>query len=179
VSTRHVGDELPLNIWRHGKARTVTVKLTPWKALIPNLEYSEAPRYFMLGGIVFQPLSSEFLFSLDDPPPNLMNLYLYDNLVTPERREIVIISNVLKHPVNTGYGEMEGSVVTALNGQQVRDFSHFAILIDQATGPLIRFDTEDGLRIVLDIAKARDSAATIMRSYGMIADRSEDLQKPD
>jgi len=175
IRMRQIGDRLPAEVWRDGKLQKVTWTLNPWRPLVPDMRYSEAPRYFIFAGLVFQPLSLEYLANQEDLPDSLARFYSYENLRTPERSEVVFVSGVLKHPGNKGYEWAEDLYVTHVGGTLLRDFQQLVDLLEAAQGPLVELRTEMGGVIVLDVALARESSDELLRSYGILSDRSEGL----
>jgi len=87
----------------------------------------------MVGGLVFQPLSNEYLqgWAANDRPSHLQDLFLSGH-VTPERDEVVILTQVLADTINTGYdsGWVGAPLVDQVNGVAVRNLHHLVELVD-------------------------------------------------
>jgi hypothetical protein len=61
-------------------------------------------------------------------------------------------------------------------GKRPRDLKELAELIDNATGDYFEVTSEDGLRMVLDLERARLAGPSILERYGVPAARSAGLE---
>jgi S1-C subfamily serine protease len=71
------GDTLQLRILRDGTPMTLPVTLKPSGGLVPRGQYDVTPPYFIFAGLLFQPLSLEYLSTwsdVKDAPPHLLQL---------------------------------------------------------------------------------------------------------
>merc|ERR1712060_354335 len=106
--------------------------LQPAQYLVPRGQFDVRPPFFICGGLVFQPLSNEYLqgWNMSDRPTHLQELFLKGHL-TPQRREVVIISQILADKANAGYesGWIGAPVVLAVNGENIRDLAHLVQII--------------------------------------------------
>ncbi|MFN2427598.1 MAG: PDZ domain-containing protein, partial [Candidatus Binatia bacterium] len=178
IGAQQVGTKLAMSILRSGQAREVEVTLAGSVALVPGRRAGEVPEYFLFGGAVFQPLTGEYFELYDELPPELAPFSDPKAVVTAERRQVVILSAVLPDPVARGYLGWESVVVRSVDGAAPRDLAHLAELVDAASGPYLRVETEGGLVMVLDVNAARDSARRILAKYGIAHDRSANLRRP-
>ena len=96
---------------------------------------------------------------------------LLQNFVTRERREIIVLQQILPHPVNRGYQDWGGETVRLVNGVTPRDLNHLAEIIDQARGKWLRIVTGDGFLLTLDAHLARRASEEILDAYGISEDR--------
>jgi hypothetical protein len=169
--SKQIGETVPVTFLRDGKKLEKTIKLKPHTPLVPGRRTTEWPRYFHFGGIVFQPLSEELL---DDPEavyPDSLSYAVMSNVVTQERREIILIRQVLPHPVNRGYQDWGGETIRLVNGVVPRDLAHLASIIDGAAGRWLHIATGDGGLLTLDAQAARRANDEILESYGLPQDR--------
>jgi len=174
---KQVGARLPMSILREGESRDVEVTLKRSASLVPGRRAGAEPEYFIFGGAVFQPLTGEYFELYDELPPKLAAYASGRDVMTAERRQIVILSTVLPDPVGRGYLDWESVVVRTVNGIVPRDLAHLAEIVDHATSKWLRIETADGLVMVLDIEAAREAAPHILEKYGIPRDRS--VQPPD
>jgi S1-C subfamily serine protease len=179
VARKQVGDEVELRILRDGQrlVRRTTLSQTPM--LVPGPRYDEKPPYFVFGGLVFQPLSLDYIDFLYDWNHDLAWYAYHQYLRTAERREIVLLSQVLAAPVNRGYHDWENEIVASVNGVVPRDLPHLIELVTAAAGPRLTVMTAEGRRLVLDLVRARDASASILDRYGVPADRSPGLREAE
>eukprot|EP00434_Breviolum_minutum_P036406 symbB.v1.2.032253.t1/scaffold3727.1/size51393/6 len=73
----HVGSEVQLDVWRDGQERTLAQVLRPAEHLVPRGQYDTRPRFFIVGGLVFQPLSNEYLqgWAANERPAHLQERF--------------------------------------------------------------------------------------------------------
>ncbi|RMG42608.1 MAG: serine protease [Acidobacteria bacterium] len=178
VRSRQIGEPIELEWLRGGERRRARIELTPHRPLVPGRHTAEVPRYFVFGGILFQPLSYEYLRDYFEDPPAELELWATDrNVVTPDRHELIIIQQVLPDPVNRGYQDWADLVVETVNGVRPRDLDALAELVDTATGEWLAIEVGDGRRMVLPLAEARAARERILRNFGLDDDRSPDLRR--
>jgi len=168
--SHQIGDHIDVRILRDGQEMTKRIELRPHKPLVPGRRTTERPRYLVFGGLVFQPLSRDYLEYFDNAPPNLLSIPGNRN-VTERRQEVILMQRVLPHPVNRGYQSWEDEVVDLVNGIVPRDMKHLAQIIDGAQGRWLRVRMEDGHLITLDLQAARRVHEEILDAYGIAQDR--------
>jgi S1-C subfamily serine protease len=184
IQAHQVGGKLPLEVLRDGKPRKLEVTLNrsmekDW--LIPNDQYDVLPRYYIFGGLLFCPLTVNYLKSwgpnwYDAAPQELVALLGF-NYVTDEREEIVLVSKVLAAPVNQGYQEAANWIVTEVDGGKIRNLKELVDLVEKDADPFVVFKNKWGHQIVLDRAKVRAAQPQILATYRIPEDRSPDLRK--
>lgn len=178
VLTDHrVGDELALDLLRQGERHSLRIRLAPRQALVRHSEYDTLPTYYVYAGMVFQPLSRDLLETWDHwedtAPVELLHAY-HAGIRTDERREVVVLTEVLADEVNVSYDGYTYDSVVAVNGARPRDMRDFVARMDAAEEQVEIRTSTDAL-IVVDVAAARAAAARIMARYRVPGDRSADL----
>lgn len=172
-----VGDALDLVILRKGVRRKVTLKLAPPAPLVPRSQYDRTPTYYIYGGLVFQVLSRDFLSTWDSwwdkAPKEFLHLY-YSGNRTPERQEVVILTQVLADEINVGYEHLYSESIVAVNGRMLRDMVDLVRQLESSRGLVELKTSSDGL-IVLDAEGARGATQRILSRYRISRDRSPDL----
>jgi hypothetical protein len=71
---------------------------------------------------------------------------------------------------------LESLQISKVQGRRVRRLSDLARFVDETDDEFVVFDAADRQRIVIDRQLATDRAETILRRYGVPADRSADLK---
>lgn len=169
--TKQIGETVDVVILRNGQRSKKRLKLEPHNPLVPGRRLTEWPRYYQFGGLLFQPLSEQLIDDADAGYSDAVTFAEVNNLVTKERREIILLGTVLPHPVNRGYQDWGGEVIRLVNGVVPRDLEHLASLIDRAKGSWLRIVTGDGYLITLDLQQARRANKEILLDYGIPVDR--------
>ena len=169
--SKQIGDHVKVKLLRQGKTLDETIELSLHTPLIPGRRTTDKPRYFMFGGLVFEPLSEDLLDEGDGLYSDSAYFAEFENFITKDRREILVLQQVLPHSVNRGYQDWGGETVRLVNGVVPRDLEHLAALIDRAQGKWLRIVTRDGFLITLDADAARAANEPILEAYDVPADR--------
>ena len=178
LGDHYVGDEIAVTVLRRGEVKTLRFELKPYAALVPRSQYDTAPTYFIRGGLVFQPLSLDFLRTWRDwwekSPPEFLHAY-YSGTRTEARNEIVVLTQVLADEINVGYGHFDQTTVVSVNGERPRNMRHFVELVEAAENGL-EIRNSDHCVIALDTQQAAAANPRILERYHVPADRSDDLR---
>ncbi len=179
IQNRQVGDRVELEVKRGGKNQRVTVLLTEkigFAHLVP-LWYEARPRYYILGGLVFQPLSLNYLHSFgggsswfQTAPVELVNTYLNGRLEA-RGREVVLLSQVLADQANVGYHELANNIIKSVDGVSVENFRHFVDLMESGKHPFIQLTSTQGTHLVLTREAVQAATGRIIGKYSIDADR--------
>lgn len=174
------GEKIPFKLMRQGKEITCEVTLThpdPSQAVIEPYTIDKAPRYYILGGLVFQELSRQFLREWGPEwtrkaPERFLYFDAYqDELFKGDpRQRIVIMSNVLPSPCTVGYEELNSLIVTKINGVSLKSLADIEGALAKPVDGFhrIQFDGHPG-EIVIDAKEAADIEPGLMRNYGLPA----------
>jgi hypothetical protein len=164
--SKQIGDSVAVTLLRQGKKIKKTIRLYPHIPLVPGRRTTERPRYLVFGGLVVQPLSEELL---DDEVlyADSKVFALLQNVVTKERQEVLLLRQVLPHPVNRGYQLWGGETIRLVNGVVPRDLDHLAEIIDGAKGKWLRIVMGDGFLLTLDMRAARAANEEILDAHGI------------
>lgn len=177
IKIRHrVGDTISLSVVRDRKP--IDVKLTlshrdDSDNLIPENTEGNPTEYLLCGGILLRELTGQYLQAGTGElragvDARLSNLYITRRM-NPEKPgdRVVILSIVLPDPVNVGYQAFMNSVVTRINGKEVRNMRDVFRIFD-ADGGLARISLQNvGVDLVLDETKADEANDRISRNYGI------------
>lgn len=173
----YTGDTVPFKVQRQGKPMEIKVTMehrAPGDYVIPPYSGDEAPRYYILGGLIFQELSRQYLREwgpnwLKDAPQRFVYLDHYQWELFPEgHRHAVILSQVL--PVNgtIGYDDIGYLTVTKVNGKEVRSLDELAAAAKQPLNGFFQVETvEDPKQIELDPKQVEKDEPTLRDNYGI------------
>jgi S1-C subfamily serine protease len=179
IKRRQLGESVPFLIVRDGSQLTVDMTLDETfqdLCLVPHKIYDRLPRYFVYGGLVFMPLTLNYLESWgSDWYSNALDYlslpYRYNNWRTEDRSRIVVLTYVLPSEVNTGYQSIRNELVTHVNGERVSGFSDMIWLLESAEGEYVEIRTNLNNLIVLNRLEAMEANGEIMARYGIPSDR--------
>jgi S1-C subfamily serine protease len=171
------GDKCRFTILRDGKVMDVEYALEREEQLVPPRTFDKLPSYYIIGGLVIVPLSTNYLDCWGDlakSPRELLN-YLMDGEITDCQNQVVVVSAVLADKVNVGYQDFAAQAVIAVNGIKPKNLKHFISIIEKMTDGFMEIDLENKDKIVLQINAARTASMEILERYRIPADRSSDL----
>jgi len=184
ISRRQTGETVEAAVVRGGKELSVQIPMRPSSDLVPGPRYDAKPAYFIVGGLVFMPLSDE-LIGARGGGFRVRSLSA-DGMPTPERTEVVVISHVLAHEFNRGYHSWSMAPVTRVNGRLIGKLTDLVDAFKTPVGGRHEIECEHysgygdnkGTRIVLEADAAAKVLPAILARYGVPSDRSDDLRKP-
>ncbi len=183
VELRQIGESIPLKIFREGKELTVEVTFTRASGeerLVSREQYGVRPDYYIFGGMVFCPLTKNYLLAWRDwyktAPKNLVYSYQYQDPTDPEE-EVVLVVRVLADDVNRGYHRWSNWIVEYVNGEKITNLKELIHKV-KATGEseFIVFSDRRNSEMVLDRKRAIAAGPGILGRYRIPADRSENLR---
>ena len=177
LSEKFVGDRIPISFKRDGETRVATIELKPRLYLAPRSRYETKPSFFVFSGLVFQPLSQDFLETWNDwwdkAPTDLLQLY-YGGVRTEARQEVVVLSQVLADKLTVGYEAFATEIITEVNGKAPRDLAHLVAMVEASTDA-VQLKTGSGARIYLETSAARGAHQRLLDRYHIPVDRSQGL----
>jgi hypothetical protein len=178
---KQVGEEVKVTVWREGREQT----LSATSRHIARLEnrrnrYGVAPRYVVYAGLVFMPLDTELLKVwgrswITTADRNLVWHHLYREAEDPESadREVVVLTRVLRHAVNSQLDFSGPVAVDEINGVPIRSLADVVKALEGNHERFHRLDFEGMTGIeVLDREKADAAHTEILKQYAIRADRN-------
>ena len=184
IQNKHINDTASIKILREKRILDVVIKLTKpvnFERLVPFERYDVAPTYYILGGLVFEPLTKNYILPLGEAyrsiaPIDLLNYY-YHGKPTEDRREVVVLVKVLADKANVGYHDLENNVISYVNGKKISIMKDLVSAFEEHNRKYHEIVDEQGYIIVLDKKGVDESAQRILRKYKINADRSRDLER--
>lgn len=181
TNSKFYGHEISLCLLRKGEVieNKFILGHSPCVELIPGCEYGKRPTFFIKGGLIFQPLTDNYLKSWGDDwrftaPINLLYYRNY-GVQKKNRCEVVVLARVLPDRVNSGYQDLMNLVVKEVNGNDVGSMIDLVFALETHQGDYYVIRTEEGDEIILDRKKVELSHGALLERYGITRDRSEDL----
>lgn len=177
---RQINDTVDFTVLRNGNK--VKMQLTLSKPihsfrLVPHQLYDVAPEFYIMGGLVFQPLTLNYLqeYGTEESfsyhaPGELLNLYL-NGEQSIGQREVVILTKVLADDVNIGYHGFVNGIIDKVNHNKIK---HMGDLIsafhDKSNGEYHIIEDIRGYKIILDRVNAKQSNNNILKKYKINTD---------
>lgn len=174
----HPGDTVDFRIFREGKILNVPVKMEARdrsKILSESYVVDRAPRYVILGGLVFMELSRPYLqeWGGDWPKEAPQRLVYYDafqNELPSDRDKIVFISQILPSPDTIGYEGLDNLVVSKVNGREIRNLNDLAEAAGHPVDGFQKIELEEDPGVLfLDAASIEANRDQLIRKYALPA----------
>jgi S1-C subfamily serine protease len=171
------GDVVPFRVERNGKPIQLNMTLEHRDAkdyVSPPYNLDQPPRYYVLGGLIFQELSRQYLKEWGptwerSAPQRLVYFDRFQSELFPEgNRCVVILSQVLPADSTIGYDDLAYLTVTKVNGKEIKSLDDLAEAVKQPIDGFIKIETEeDPKQIALDAAQVATEAPNLQENYGI------------
>ena len=174
VERKFKGDTVTLKLLRQSKEMTVSFPLKlPWPYLTQARQYDVHPRFVIFGGLVFQPLSSSFYASLEDPSVTLRYYYtqFLDAELYLQHPEVVVISKTLPDPINTYQDRFINTIIDTINDIKVRTLEDVAAAFDKPDSFFVIRVVGDPQPLVLEAKAVKAARQRILERYGINQER--------
>lgn len=180
ISTRHFsGDTLPVKLYRAGQPLTLDLKLqyhSPRESVIEPYTIDHQPNYYVVGGLVLQELSRQFLKEwgaewYKKAPERFLYYDRYQtDLFHGPRKKIVILSQVLPSPATIGYEGLSYLEVVKINDVPLLSLADVQGALAKPIDGFHKIEFADSPRVIyLDAAAVAEQEPGLLRNYGLTA----------
>lgn len=184
MQKKQINESVNFEILRKGKIKSGNVILTKpvdYERLVQNEQYDKPPTYYVIGGLVFETLTLNYLMEYGsekdwylNAPKELVNFYI-NGEPTEEQREIVVLVKVLADEINVGYHDFVDAVISSVNGVKISRIADLVRGFENNKGEYHVIEDIRGFKMVLNREKVDESRERILKKYKIGADRSTDL----
>jgi S1-C subfamily serine protease len=173
------GDSVPLHIWREGREIELSLPVHFYAAdRAGGYQYLAPPKYYIYGGLVFTPLSLDYLKALGrgstESNSELFYELYYHLAEDPKtaRPEPIVIATVLADAVNANMSIRARSLVNKINGVRIEKMEDAIRAFESNTNKYdyIEYMPHNNVEC-LEHAEVSAARARIMRTYGLASDR--------
>jgi hypothetical protein len=133
-----------------------------------------APLYYVLGGLIFEELSRQYLREwganwMKDAPQRLVYKDRFQSELYPDgKRRVVILTQVLPANTTIGYDDIAYLSVRKVNGKEVKSLADLSEAVKQPVDGFITIETEeDPKQIALDPKQVEAEADALKQNYGL------------
>jgi S1-C subfamily serine protease len=174
----YAGQSVTMTVIRNGQRKQLIIELfrkAPEDYAIEPYTIGKQPRYYILGGLVFEELTRDYLREwganwLKDAPQRLVYYDKYQSELFPEKRKIVFLTQILPTQETVGYEQLNNLVVTKLNGRQILNLDDFAEAAKNPIGGFHKIEfEEDPHEIYLDAKQVEANSAKLQSVYSLPA----------
>jgi S1-C subfamily serine protease len=174
------GESIPLKLWRGGKEMEVSLPMYVYEGdkTVGN-QYGTLPRYYVYGGLVFTPLSLDFMKTFgrnwaDAANAELVYELYYRRHEAPHdtRPEPVLLASVLADPANANLMVRDRAFVDRINGIRITKLEDVIQAFETGKNDqhIIEFMPNHAFEC-LDRVEAEKANAKILQTYGVPKDR--------
>lgn len=183
VQKKYINDWINVRILRNGVVKNVKVKLTVTMnstRLVPFEQYDTPPTYYISGGLVFAPLTKNYLLEWGSQwffsaPSKLLHFY-QNGIRTADKKEIILLSKVLADEINLGYHDIDNVVIEKVNGRPIAGMTDLVRAVEENRDAFHIFEDDSGNKLVLKREMVDKYSGRILETYKIKADRSENLK---
>ena len=173
VERKFKGDAVRFKILRNRKEMQITLRLnSPWPYLMAARRHGRRPRFVVYAGLVFQPLSYNFVKDADIKNPDLLyyySLFLANELYL-ERPEIIVLSKILPNPINADLRPFVNSIIDKINNRKIRTLEDVAAAFKAPTDYDVIRLLGRGRPIVLNRKAVNSAREGILSDYGVLSE---------
>lgn len=174
------GDSIGIKILREGKPIEIELPIyfNETDHLTAN-QYDVPPRYYIHAGLVFTPLSLDYMRTFgndwaDAASADILYELYYRHQEKPEtvRPEPVVLATTLAHPVNANLSVKARVMVDSVNGKKINRLEDLisAIESNEDDFHVIQFVAQKTIECV-DRIKSETAQNEILATYGIASDR--------
>jgi S1-C subfamily serine protease len=140
IEQKQLADKVKLTYYRNGEQKTATAQIALNRPILPySRKFDQQPRYHVFAGLVFVPVSRNFLETwgpawINDIPYYLR--YLFHNSLQlntdRQRKEYVVLSEILADQANAYCGPFRNKVVQSVNDIEIHSLEDLAQVLTKS-----------------------------------------------
>jgi S1-C subfamily serine protease len=174
------GESVPLQVWREGKQTDLSLTVGPYNGdRAAGYQYESLPRYLVYGGLVFTPLSLDYLRTLGRNAAEIASGECYYELYYRKyedpkdaRTEPIVLASILTDAVNANLRVRGRALVDRINGVRIEQLEDVVRAFETSTNhyDFIEFLPHDSFE-TLDHSEVEKVNSKILKAYGIVKDR--------
>jgi S1-C subfamily serine protease len=175
VERKFKGDSVKFRILRDKKEEEVSVTFKEaWPHQLQANQYDIQPRYVLFGGLLFQPLSRNFLetYQTEDLRVRYFYNYFLSDEIYKERPDVIILSAILPDPINTYLGDLRNGIVDEVNGTKIKSLKELSEAFSKPADDYVIKLVGEGRPIVLERAAVEEARGRILARYNVRAEQN-------
>jgi hypothetical protein len=179
ISLQKSGTKVPFDLLRNGKSMHIDVAVSHRAAdsyVIPPYVVGKAPDYYVLGGLVLQELSRDYLkeWGADWQKKAPERLVYYDqyqsDLFHGGIKHLVVLSQVMPTQDSIGYEDLGALVVTKINDIPLTSFADVPKALAHPINGFHKIEFDENPNVIyLDAAQVSAHADDMQNIYGLPA----------
>lgn len=138
------GGFLPLTVFREGHTVKIQLPVQNQREMVIPYLMANNPRYFILGPLVFSQATQDYLERLGSQRPasfgpgtSPLITRRFDKPAFPGEELVIVASPMFPHRITNGYDDANRTVLSEINGIQVKNLRHVMEIIRDNQDPQI------------------------------------------
>ncbi|MEA3187621.1 MAG: hypothetical protein QOD99_1451 [Chthoniobacter sp.] len=178
IASKNDGEKVSFKILRDHAPQTLPVTLIHRVAedyVIEPYTIDRPPKYYVIGGLVLQELSRQYLKEWGEYLKKAPERFVYYDRYQTEifkdaRKKLVVLSQVLPSASTVGYEELNYLVVTKINDVPLTRVDDVARAVANSVNGFHKIEFEENPRVIyLDAKQTAEDEKLLMRNYGLPA----------
>lgn len=181
LTNKFCGDPCEVTILRDGQVMNLTIKLQNPNYLVPEHQWEIMPRYYIFGGLVFIPLTMEYLKDefgkkFYERAPNTLLRPLSEIFASHRGEEVVVLSQILASDLTVGY-DFRNIRLESINDEKVKNLQHVETILNNLglSDPFVRFKFENEVIVVLEREQTLNLHQQILDQHAIASHKSRTL----
>ena len=181
INEKQMWQEVDISYVRDGKTNKITIPLGPFTPLVLPPKFFAKPPYYIYGGLVLTVVSLDLLKSWGPkwweqaPLDVLYYLAGTGRLNDQNRKELVILTQVLPDNINVGYHNYQNEIISKVNGKEIKAFKDLVVILHKQKEKYIIIETENNLRIILNTQNIDKVTDEILKRNNIPFQYSDDV----
>ncbi len=172
------GQTTNVTVFRNGEQKDISVELfrqSPQSYVIDPYVIDRAPRYLVLGGLVFEELSRQYLREwgtnwAKEAPQRFVYYDRFQSELFPEPRKIVFLSQVIPTQDTVGYEQLNYLILKRVNDREIRNLDDLAEAIRSPRNGFQKIEFNEDPRVIyLDAGQTENTAKQLQALYALPA----------
>ncbi len=183
INEKQLWQEAKVTYVRGGEIKSAMITLAPFVPLVLPPKFFAKPSYYIYGGLVFTVVSIDLLKAWGPkwweqaPLDVLYYLAGTGRLNEKERKELVILTQVLPDNLNVGYHNYQNEIVSRVNGIEIKAFQDLVSLLHSQKKKYVIIETENNLKIILNSSHIDQVTKEILKRNNIPFQYSDDVVK--
>ncbi len=174
------GESVALRLWREGAEIEVSLPMSVYTGdQAAGYQYDAPPRYYIYGGLVFTPLSMDYLRSVAKGSADSGQSELYYELFfrrhedpAGARPEPVVLAAVLADAANANVSARGRQLVDKINGARIERMEDVALALERHEGTYDVIEFLPGHNVeTLERSEVKEAHGRVLKTYGISKDR--------
>ena len=180
INQKQLGEYATCKILRDGNIMNIDVPILDIELPIPQWnEYEVMPRYYIFAGMVFQPLTREYLSTKEGwwnkADKRLLYYFFFqaEGVLPLEKKEVIVLTTVLRDKINTYYGHLQDKIINKINGKQINQLEDVIEAFENHQGQFHIINLDDNLSpLVIKNENLKLANERILENYNIPCDRN-------